>query len=216
MSTFYSHRMDPNTPLEETMGALDAAVRAGKATYVGVSSYSPDATRKAAAILKSLGTPCTIHQPSYSMLNRWIEQGLLATLGELGIGCIGFSVLAQGMLSDKYLAGVPSDSRGATGGSGASFKPEFLAPENLAHVKALAGIAKERGQSLAQMAIAWTLRDARVTSALVGARTVAQLDDSLDACKNLEFTPAELVEIDKHAVEVGCNLWAQSSNAEAK
>ncbi|MGD1037282.1 MAG: L-glyceraldehyde 3-phosphate reductase [Roseiarcus sp.] len=212
---FYSHRMDPNTPLEETMGALDTAVRAGKAIYVGVSSYSPDATRKAAAILKSLGTPCTIHQPSYSMINRWIEQGLLATLGELGIGCIGFSALAQGMLTDKYLAGAPTGSRGATGGSGALFKPEFLAPENLAHIKALAGIAKERGQSLAQMAIAWTLRDARVTSALIGARTVAQLDDSLDACKKLDFTQAELAEIDKHAIELGVNVWTQSSNAKA-
>jgi len=212
---FYSHRLDPKTPLEETMGALDTAVRAGKALYVGISSYSPEATRKAAAILKSLGTPCTIHQPSYSMVNRWIEQGLLDTLGELGIGCIAFSPLAQGMLTDKYLAGVPADSRGATGGAGGSFKPEFLAADKVAHVKALASIAKVRGQTLAQMAIAWVLRDARMTSALIGARTVEQLDNSLDACNNLAFTARELGEIDKHAVELGVNLWAQSSTAKA-
>lgn len=212
---FYSHWMDPNTPLEETMGALDSAVRAGKAIYVGLSSYSPDSTRKAAAILRSLGTPCTIHQPSYSMLNRWIEQGLLATLADLGIGCAGFSVLAWGDFPNKYLANVATNSRGSTGGSGAVLKPEFPAFEDLQHVQSLAGLARERGQSLAQMAIAWTLRDARVTSALVGARTLAQLDDSLDACENLEFTTAELVEIDKHTVEVGSNLWAQFSNAVA-
>jgi L-glyceraldehyde 3-phosphate reductase len=209
---FYSHRVDPKTPLEETMGALDSAVRAGKALYVGISSYSPDATRKAADILKELGTPCLIHQPSYSMLNRWIERGLLDTLEDLGIGCIGFSPLAQGMLTDKYIKGVPDDSRGAKGGS---LKKEFLADKTLANVKALGAIAKKRGQTLAQMAIAWALRDPRVTSALIGARTVAQLDDSLDACKNLDFSEKELAEIDKYAVDADLNLWASSSNATA-
>jgi len=209
---FYSHRVDPKTPLEETMGALDSVVRAGKALYVGISSYSPEATRKAAKILKSLGTPCTIHQPSYSMLNRWIEQGLLDALAELGIGCIGFSPLAQGMLTDKYLKGVPGDSRGAKGGS---LRPQFLAASTLTRVKALAAIAKKRGQTLAQMAIAWSLRDPRVTTALIGARTVAQLDDSLDATKKLAFTDKELAEIDRYAVDSNVNLWANSSNAKA-
>ncbi len=209
---FYSHRLDPSTPLEETMGALDAVVRAGKALYVGISSYSPEATRKAANILRELGTPCLIHQPSYSMLNRWIEDGLLDTLDELGIGCIAFSPLAQGMLTDKYLKGVPADSRGARQGS---LRPQFLAAKNIAEVKALAAIAKKRGQTLAQMAIAWVLRDPRVTSALIGARNVAQLDDSLDAVKNLEFSDKELAEIDRHAVDAGINLWQQSSDAEA-
>jgi L-glyceraldehyde 3-phosphate reductase len=207
---FYSHRLDPQTPLEETMGALDAAVRAGKAIYVGVSSYSPAATEKAAGILNSLGTPCTIHQPSYSMFNRWIEHGLLDTLGRLGIGCIVFSPLAQGLLTEKYLGGVPAQSRGATGGT---FKSEYLAPENIAHVKALASIALTRGQTLAQMAIAWTLRDARVTSALIGARTVQQLDNSLDACAKLDFTASELAAIDKNAVDLGVNRWTASSDA---
>jgi len=212
---YYSHRLDPTTPLDETMGALDHLVRQGKALYVGISSYSPEATGKAATILKGLGTPLLIHQPSYSMLNRWIEHGLLDTLAAHGVGCIGFSPLAQGMLSDKYLKGVPSDSRGATGGAGGSFDRKFLAPATIAHIKALAAIARKRGQTLAQMAIAWALRDSRVTSALIGARTVAQLDDSLDACKNLKFTAKELAEIDKHAVDAGVNLWTESQSAKA-
>ena len=209
---FYSHRLDPKTPLEETMGALDHVVRQGKALYVGISSYSPEATRRAAAILKDLGTPCLIHQPSYSMLNRWIEKGLLDALAELGIGCIGFSPLAQGMLSDKYLKGVPDGSRATKGGS---LQQKHLSDAALGHIKALGEIAKRRGQTLAQMALAWTLRDARVTSALIGARTVEQLDDSLDACNKLAFAKEELAEIDTHAVEADINLWATSSNAKA-
>jgi L-glyceraldehyde 3-phosphate reductase len=208
---FYSHRVDPNTPLEETMGALDAVVRQGKALYVGISSYSPEATRKAAGILRDLGTPCLIHQPSYSMLNRWIEEGLLDTLDDLGIGCIAFSPLAQGMLTDKYLKGVPADSRGAKQGS---LRPNFLSKANIEHVKALAAVAKKRGQTLAQMAISWVLRDPRVTSALIGARTVTQLDDSLDAVKNLDFSEKELAEIDRHAVDADINLWSRSTYEE--
>jgi L-glyceraldehyde 3-phosphate reductase len=209
---FYSHRVDPDTPLEETMGALDAVVRQGKALYVGISSYSPEATRKAANILRQLGTPCLIHQPSYSMLNRWIENGLLDTLDDLGIGCIAFSPLAQGMLTDKYLKGVPTDSRGAKQGS---LRPNYLNKKNLEHVRALNAIAKKRGQTLAQMAIAWVLRDPRVTSALIGARTVQQLDDSLDAVKTLDFSDRELVEIDRHAVDADINLWSRSTYEEA-
>jgi L-glyceraldehyde 3-phosphate reductase len=205
---FYSHRLDPNTPLEETMGALDTAVRHGKALYVGISSYSPETTRKAISILKGLGTPCLIHQPSYSMLNRWIEGGLLDSLEELGIGCIAFSPLGQGMLTTKYLDGVPAGSRVTRGGS---LREAFLTPDTLARVKALSGIAQRRGQSLAQMAIAWVLRDPRITSALIGARTVEQLEDSLSALDRLDFTPAELDEIDRHAVESGINLWQRSS-----
>jgi L-glyceraldehyde 3-phosphate reductase len=206
---FYSHRVDPDTPLDETMGALDTAVRQGKALYAGISSYPPETTAKAAAILRDLGTPCVIHQPSYSLLNRWIEGGLLDTLGDLGIGCIAFSPLAQGMLTDKYLGGVPPDSRAAKGGS---FRQGFLEPEILSHVRVLNGIAQRRGQSLAQMAIAWVLRDPRVTSALVGARNVAQLDNSLDALKTPDFTAEELAEIDAHAVESGIDLWKASSS----
>ncbi|TWA80370.1 L-glyceraldehyde 3-phosphate reductase [Azospirillum brasilense] len=209
---FYSHRVDPRTPLEETMGALDHAVRQGKALYVGISSYSPEMTRRAAAILKDLGTPCLIHQPSYSMLNRWIEGGLLDALEETGIGCIAFSPLAQGMLTTKYLNGQPTDARAAKGGT---LKAHFLSPENLERVRALDAIATRRGQTLAQMAIAWVLRDPRVTSALIGARNVEQLDNSLDALKNTAFTPEELAEIDRHAVDGGLNLWQNSSNAEA-
>ena len=208
---FYSHRVDPSTPLEETMGALDHVVRQGKALYVGISSYSPEATRKAANILRDLGTPCLIHQPSYSMLNRWIEDGLLDTLDDLGIGCIAFSPLAQGMLTDKYLKGVPADSRGAKQGS---LRPNYLNKKNLARVTALAAIAKKRGQTLAQMAISWVLRDPRVTSALIGARTVAQLDDSLDAVKTLDFSEKELAEIDRHAVDADINLWSRSTYEE--
>jgi len=207
---FYCHRFDPNTPLEETMGALDAIVRQGKALYVGISSYSPEMTRKAAAILKDLGTPCLIHQPSYSMLNRWIEAELLDTLGELGIGCIAFSPLAQGMLSNKYLHGIVPGTRAAQNGS---LKADFINPQTLARITALNAIAEKRGQSLAQMALAWTLRDPRVTSALIGARTVEQLDNSLDALHNLAFTSAELAEIDQYATEAEIDLWKGSSTA---
>ena len=206
---FYHHRPDPKTPLEETMGALDHLVRSGKALYVGVSSYSPELTREAHGILKRLGTPLLIHQPSYSMLNRWVEDGLLDTLAELGVGCIAFSPLAQGLLTDKYLGGVPADARAAKGGS---FKADLVTGENLARIRALAGIAEARGQSLAQMAIAWVLRDPRVTSALIGARSVAQLDDSLDALKRLDFTPGDLAAIDRHATEGGIDLWRSQSS----
>jgi L-glyceraldehyde 3-phosphate reductase len=201
---FYSHRPDMDTPLEETMSALAHIVRQGKALYVGISSYSPERTREAAAILKSEGVQLFIHQPSYSMLNRWIEHELLGTLDTLGTGCIAFSPLAQGLLTSKYLNGVPTDSRAKSEGS---FKTEFLTEENLGHVRALNDIAKRRGQTLAQMAIAWTLRDSRVTSALIGVRNVTQLDDSLDAVKNLSFTQAELADIDQHAREGSLDLW---------
>jgi len=210
---FYSHRLDPETPLEETMGALDHVVRQGKALYVGISSYSPEATREAAAILKDLGTPCLIHQPSYSMLNRWIEDGLLDTLGELGIGCIAFSPLAQGMLTSKYLDGVPEDSRAKRG---RSLRSTLLSEGNIARIRALNGIAERRGQTLAQMALTWVLRDPRVTSALIGARSVAQLDDSLDALKGATLTAEELAEIDRHALDGGIDLWRASSTATAK
>ncbi len=209
---FYSHRVDPRTPLEETMGALDHAVRQGKALYVGISSYSAEETRRAAAILKNLGTPCLIHQPSYSLLNRWIEGGLLDTLEDLGIGCIAFSPLAQGLLTSKYLNGQPADARAAKGGT---LRAHFLSAENLERVRALDAIARARGQTLAQMAIAWVLRDPRVTSALIGARNVEQLDNSLDALKNTAFAPEELAAIDTHAVEGGINLWQASATAKA-
>lgn len=205
---FYSHRFDPDTPLEETMGALDTAVRSGRALYAGISSYSGERTREAAAILRELGTPLLIHQPSYSMLNRWIEEDLLDALGETGVGCIAFSPLAQGMLTDKYLHGVPADSRAAKAGS---FSPDLLTDSALAHVRALHEMAQARGQSLARMALAWALRDPRVTSVLIGARSVAQLDDSLGALDNLEFSADELDRIDKHAVEAGINIWSRSS-----
>lgn len=201
---FYAHRPWNDTPLEETMGALATAVRQGKALYVGISSYSPERTRKAAEILKAEGVPLLIHQPSYSMLNRWIEKGLLQTLEELGVGCIAFSPLAQGLLTNKYLNGVPQNSRAALGGS---LKKEFLSEENIKYVRLLHDIAKARGQSLAQMAIAWVLRDQRVTSALIGARNVEQLDNSLDALKKLSFTDEELKEIDRHAQEGNIDLW---------
>ena len=201
---FYSHRPDMNTPLEETMGALAQIVRQGKALYVGISSYSPERTREAAAILKSEGVDLFIHQPSYSMLNRWIEDELLDTLDALGTGCIAFSPLAQGMLTSKYLKGVPADSRAKGEGS---FKSKMLNEDNLKRVRALNKIAQKRGQTLAQMAIAWVLRDSRVTTALIGARNVEQLDDSLDAVKNLKFTDAELAQIDKHAGDGGIDLW---------
>ena len=201
---FYHHRPDPRTPLEETMGALDQLVRSGKALYVGVSSYSPALTRAAHAILKRLGTPFVIHQPSYSMLNRWIEDGLLDALDELGVGCIAFSPLAQGLLTSKYLKGVPDASRAARNGS---FSPNLVTPENIARIQALDVIARARGQSLAQMAIAWVLRHGAVTSALIGARDVQQLDDSLDALNNLAFSDDELAAIDAHATEGGIDLW---------
>ena len=202
---FYAHRPWKNCPLEETMGALATAVQQGKALYVGISSYSPERAREAAKILKQMGVPLLIHQPSYSMLNRWIEKGLLATLDELGVGCIAFSPLAQGLLTGKYLKGVPKDSRAKFEGS--SLLSEFLNDANLKRVRALNDIAQSRGQSLAQMAIAWVLRDQRVSSALIGARNVAQLDDSLDAVKKLKFTAAELKDIDKHAQDGNLDLW---------
>jgi L-glyceraldehyde 3-phosphate reductase len=208
VDVFYSHRADPDTPLEETMGALDAAVRQGKALYAGVSSYSPERTRDAAAILRDLGTPLLIHQPSYSMLNRWIEQGLLDALGELGVGCIVFSPLAQGMLTDKYLAGVPKESRAARDGS---LSPDLLTDEALERVRALNEIAAGRGQSLAQLALAWTLRDARVTSTLVGASSVGQLEANVAALDRLDLSADELAEIDRHAVDSGINIWSRSS-----
>jgi L-glyceraldehyde 3-phosphate reductase len=205
---FYSHRFDPETPLEETMGALDSAVRAGKALYAGISSYSAEKTREAAAILRGLGTPLLIHQPSYSMLNRWIEPDLLDAVGELGVGCIVFSPLAQGMLTDKYLGGIPEGSRASRP---ASLSPDLLTDEALEKIRALNGIASARGQSLAQMAIAWVLRDERVTSALVGASSVEQLEDNIAALERLDFSDDELAEIDRHASDTGINLWAASS-----
>ncbi|MDX6442585.1 MAG: L-glyceraldehyde 3-phosphate reductase [Gaiellaceae bacterium] len=205
---FYSHRFDPETPLEETMGALDTAVRQGKALYAGISSYSPAKTKEAAAILRDLGTPLLIHQPSYSMLNRWIEDGLLDVLGELGVGCIVFSPLAQGMLTDKYLNGVPSDSRAAQNGS---FSPDLLSDDALERIRGLNEIAQQRGQSLAQLALAWTLRDPRVTSTLIGASSVAQLEANVASLERLDLSDDELGEIDRFAVDSGINLWAASS-----
>jgi L-glyceraldehyde 3-phosphate reductase len=206
---FYSHRFDETTPLEETMGALDTLVRQGKALYVGISSYSGPRTREAIAILRDLGTPLLIHQPSYSMLNRWIEEDLLDVLGEEGVGCIAFSPLAQGMLTNKYLGGIPEGSRAA---QEKSLDPSLLTEDSLAHVRALDEIATSRGQSLAQMALAWALRDDRVTSVLIGASSVAQLDDSLGALERLDFTAEELDRIDGHAVDAGINLWKRSSD----
>lgn len=207
---FYSHRVDPETPLEETMRALDSAVRQGKALYVGISSYGPEKTREAAAILKDLGTPCLIHQPSYSMLNRWIENdGLLPVLEEEGIGCIAFSVLAQGMLSGKYLNGIPEGSR-ATAHS--SLDPKLITDSNLAKIRNLNVIAEQRGQTLPQLAIAWALRDSRVTTALIGASKVAQVEDCVKALENPAFSDDELDRIDQLAIDGGINLWAESSN----
>ena len=207
---FYSHRFDPQTPLHETMGALDAAVRAGKARYVGISSYGPERTVEAAQILRELGTPLLIHQPSYSMLNRWIERELLDVLAREGVGAIVFSPLAQGLLTDRYLDGVPADSRVR---SGNYFSEELLSEENIARVRALNEIAKRRGQSLAQLAIAWALRDERVTSALLGASSVRQLEQNVAALQRPDFTSAELAEIDRYAEDGGIDLWAQSSRA---
>ncbi|MBB2912353.1 L-glyceraldehyde 3-phosphate reductase [Streptosporangium becharense] len=207
---FYSHRFDPETPLEETMGALDQAVRSGKALYAGISSYSPEHTAQAARILRDMGTPLLIHQPSYSMLNRWIEGGLLDVLEEEGVGCIAFSPLAQGMLTDRYLGGVPEGSRAS---QGRFLTTEMLTEETMRHVRTLNAIAGRRGQSLAQMALAWALRDRRITSVLVGASSVRQLEDNLAAVENLAFTAEELAEIDKDAVEAGVNIWSRSSQA---
>jgi len=209
---FYSHRVDPNTPLEETMGALGTAVRQGKALYVGISSYNAKRTAQAAKILRDLGTPCLIHQPSYSMLNRWIEaDALLDTLEKEGIGCICFSPLAQGLLTNKYLAGVPEDSR-AKSDTG-SWRASFLSPENLAAIRGLNDIAARRGQSLAQMAVAWVLRDSRVTSALIGASRPEQITDLVKGLDNSTFSDEELAEIDKLAVDGGVNIWRMSSIA---
>jgi L-glyceraldehyde 3-phosphate reductase len=208
---FYSHRFDPDTPLEETMGALDTAVRQGKALYVGISSYSDERTREAAAILKDLGTPLLIHQPSYSMLNRWIEPELLDALGDVGAGCIAFTVLAQGMLTSKYLDGIPEGSRAA--GTNATIDKSFLNDENLARIRGLNDIAEKRGQSLAQMALAWALRDERMTSLVIGASSVKQLEENVAALDNLDFTDDELKQIDEYAVDSGINLWEGPSTA---
>ena len=206
---FYSHRFDPATPLEETLGALDTAVRQGKALYVGISSYSARHTRAALAILRQLGTPLLIHQPSYSLLNRWVEPELLGVLDEEGVGCIAFSPLAQGLLTEKYLGGVPAGSRASEESS--SLSHEMLAQDNLAKVRALAEVAARRGQRLSQMALAWVLRDKRVTSALIGVSSIEQLEVNVHALQNLEFTPDELSEIDRYATEVDINIWASSS-----
>ncbi len=208
---FYSHRADPETPLEETMGALDSAVRQGKALYVGISSYSARRTEEAIEILRHLGTPLLIHQPSYSMFNRWIEPELLAVLEREGVGAIAFSPLAQGLLTSKYLDGVPDDSRVRRG---LHFSADLITPENLARVRALNDIASRRGQSLAQLAIAWVLRDPRVTSALVGASSVAQLEDTVASLHNADFDDAELAEIDEYAVDGALNIWQQSSETQ--
>jgi L-glyceraldehyde 3-phosphate reductase len=207
---FYHHRPDPDTPLEETMTALDAAVRAGKALYVGVSSYSPEATAQAASILRELGTPLLIHQPSYSMFNRWIEGGLLDVLETEGVGCIAFTALAQGLLTNRYLNGIPEDSRAA---QGKSLDPGVINEENLDRIRALNEIAVGRGQTLAQLALAWVLRDTRMTSTLIGASSVKQLEDNVAATANLKFSDDELAAIDKHAVESGVDLWAQARAA---
>ena len=203
---FYSHRADPETPLEETMGALASAVHQGKALYVGISSYSLSRTRRAAQILADMGVPLLIHQPSYSMLNRWIEEGLLETLDDLGVGCIGFSPLAQGMLTDRYVDGIPQDSRAARD---ASLNPDWLTAEYLAAVRGLATIAERRGQTVAQMAVSWTLRDPRVTTSLIGASSVEQLHDTLGAVRNLDFSEDELAEIDGYATDAGINIWEE-------
>jgi L-glyceraldehyde 3-phosphate reductase len=208
---FYSHRFDPETPLDETMGALDTAVRQGKALYVGISSYSANHTAQAAAILRGLGTPLLIHQPSYSMLNRWIEDELLDTLEAEGVGCIAFSPLAQGMLTDKYLEGVPAESRASRDGS---LSPKLLTEQTLAKIRGLGEIAARRGQTLAQMAIAWTLRDPRMTSAVVGVSSVEQLEMNIGALDRRDFSEDELAEIDRYATESAINIWARSSSTE--
>ena len=208
VDVFYHHRPDPETPLDETMGALHSVVRQGKALYVGLSNYSAEQTREAAAVLERLGTPLLIHQPSYSMLNRWVEDGLLDTLADEGVGCIAFSPLAQGVLTGKYLAGVPAGSRASQGGS---LTPDQLSDDNRARVAGLNEIARGRGQSLAQMALSWVLRDPRVTSALIGASSVEQLEENLAAAAHTEFSEAELAAIDRYAAEGQLNIWADSS-----
>ena len=207
---FYSHRFDPNTPLEETMGALDTAVRQGKALYAGISSYSAGKTREAVRILREMGTPLTIHQPSYSMLNRWVEEGLLQTLEDEGIGCIAFSPLAQGMLTDKYIGGIPEESR--AGQKGTPLSKKLLTEENLKRIQGLHEIARRRGQSLAQLALVWVLRRKEVTSALIGASRPEQIEENIKALDNAGFTGEELEEIEKYAQEGGINLWAESSS----
>jgi L-glyceraldehyde 3-phosphate reductase len=210
---FYSHRFDPNTPLEETMGALDHIVRSGRALYVGISSYNSQRTKEAVAILNDLGTPCLIHQPSYNMLNRWVEKdGLLNTLDDLGVGSIAFTPLAQGLLTNKYLNGVPDQSRA---NQDKSLDKQHLTPELLKNLNALNTIAKDRGQTLAQMALAWVLRGERITTALIGASKAQQVADCTGAVKNLEFTESELSEIDKLSGDIGINLWAQSSELDS-
>jgi L-glyceraldehyde 3-phosphate reductase len=208
---FYSHRFDPDTPLEETLGAVATAVKQGKALYAGISSYSAAKTAEASRIFAEMGVPCLIHQPSYSLLNRWIERGLLDVLEKEGIGCITFSPLAQGMLTDKYLEGIPEDSRAVKAGH--YLPKEYLSEENLAKVRALNEIARRRGQSLAQMALAWCLRDSRVTTVLIGASRPEQIQENIAVLDNLEFTNEELAEIDKYATEAGINRWARSSEA---
>jgi L-glyceraldehyde 3-phosphate reductase len=210
VDVFYSHRFDPKTPLEETMGALDTAVRSGRALYAGISSYSPDRTREAHRILRELGTPLFIHQPSYSMFNRWIEGGLLDTLGDLGVGCIAFSPLAQGMLTSKYLDGIPNDSRMA---EDSSLSQDFLTPEVIIRVRGLNDIAAGRGQTLAQLALAWAMRDERITTVLVGASSVRQLEDNVAALGNRSFTADELAAIDELAVDSDIDLWRGSSTS---
>jgi L-glyceraldehyde 3-phosphate reductase len=204
VDVFYSHRFDPDTPLEETMGALDAAVRSGRALYAGISSYSAERTAQAARILNEMGTPLLIHQPSYSLLNRWVEGGLLDTLEAIGAGCIAFSPLAQGMLTDRYLNGIPADSRMA---ENSSLSSEMLNEQNLTHIRALDEIARRRGQSLAQLALAWVARDPRVTSVLIGASSVKQLEQNIAALEHQQFSSEELADIDEHAVEGGIDLW---------
>ncbi|MCZ4546054.1 aldo/keto reductase [Rhodococcus erythropolis] len=206
---FYSHRPDAETPIDETAGALISAVEQGKALYAGISSYSPERTREIAALLAAAGVPLLIHQPSYSMLNRWIEQDLLSAVDDLGVGVIAFSPLAQGMLTDRYLNGVPEDSRAA---QGKSLDPSWLTDDALTHIRALNDIAADRGQSLAQLALSWALRDSRVTSVLIGASSVAQLETNVGALDNLEFSAAELASIDRHAKDSGINLWAEASS----
>lgn len=209
---FYSHRYDPETPLEETMGALDQIVRSGKALYAGISSYNSQRTREAVAILKDLGTPCLIHQPSYNMFNRWVESdGLLDTLSDLGVGSIAFTPLAQGLLTNKYLSGVPQDSRAA---QGKSLNPDMISDATLSSIKALNEIAQSRGQTLAQMALAWVLRDGKVTTALIGASRTSQIEDCAGAVNNLEFSSDERAAIDQHAKDAGINLWAASSETD--
>jgi L-glyceraldehyde 3-phosphate reductase len=205
---FYSHRFDPDTPLEETIGALDTAVRSGRALYAGISSYSAQKTREAAAIARALGTPIVIHQPSYSMFNRWIEPDLLDVLGEEGIGCIAFSPLAQGMLTDRYLDGIPEGSRASRP---SSLSPDLITGDALERIQALNELAARRGQTLAQLALSWVLRDPRVTSALIGASSVEQLEQNFGALERLDFSSDELEEIDRYATEAGINLWAASS-----